>query len=405
MNNISQSEFKGSPEYNRFSVLHNLVYNAEMMNIHTNKHLIEYLFYEKFIDITIPDNFLPFCCKQFIEIVDLFYAKYKDNCQLSFIRDLNEYTPIIKVLYPEIEIVNSKGKKHLIKDLFVIHSFAYRDGHLYPLRPKGCRGKTTIKEQAARYRHSHLPTMDNWIDSPFRLDNFCIGSDTEVSRMLAELEIEMELDRYELFLFCIDTMVNWESLEGVPHISLEHVENALSKRVYHVDNYVIDKLVNRIISSKIRLDVDFYVDENSYKILENKRSNDFIKKVVLDSVPYENYKKILVTRIPNTNGHYLELASPVTTTIKVRKYHKDSYTIFRGRKYYPSTITTDPKEETTIPMDDCIVYPNFLKNVLRKLELKIYRKAVTKSAIKLFNQGNNAARGTKSNTVSVQIDF
>jgi hypothetical protein len=77
------------------------------------------------------------------------------------------------------------------------------------------------------------------------------------------------------------------------------------------------------------------------------------------------------------------------------------YTIFRGRKVYPKIIREDSRRQVSTSIEDYIVYPKFLENVIRKLESRIYEKAVVKNATKLYHTSSNAPGGVTSDTVSV----
>jgi hypothetical protein len=83
----------------------------------------------------------------------------------------------------------------------------------------------------------------------------------------------------------------------------------------------------------------------------------------------------------------------------------EEYTIFRGRKIYPKIIKEDRRNQKPISIEDYIVYPNFLENVIRKLESRIYEKAVIKSTTAIQNTSSNANRSTASNPVPVQVYF
>ena len=79
----------------------------------------------------------------------------------------------------------------------------------------------------------------------------------------------------------------------------------------------------------------------------------------------------------------------------------EEYTIFRGRKIYPKIIKEDRRSQKPISIEEYIVYPKFLENVIRKLESRIYEKAVVKSTTRLYHTISNASRGVTSDTVSV----
>lgn len=103
----------------------------------------------------------------------------------------------------------------------------------------------------------------------------------------------------------------------------------------------------------------------------------------------------------NTFDQYLEFKTEDANPNLFSIEDKNSYFIFRGKKIYPKVIKEYDRNKKIISIDDHIVYPKFLKDVLRELEYRIYEKAITKSGIKLQNSISNANRSITSNTVSV----
>jgi hypothetical protein len=397
---------KDNNEYG--SEIKKILNNATLMGLHKNKKFLATLF-DKF-HITMPGHASSNKEKvkaDFFTILDLFEAKYKDQADLGFHydEDKNIMIPYFKVIYPKFTITNSQGRSHVIKDLIVCHTFKFGNGCVYPSNLWGTRLSKTHLEVLSGYNQSHLPRQSDWANTSFYCQRFCIGSDTDVSRMLAEFEVEMDLDRYELFLFCVDSMVTWESLEGVPYIKMEVITNAGSDRVTGVSDVLIDKVVKTIIEEKLPLDVDFYLDEGIYKILPNERAGEFVKKIVIRKVQFEESRRILVSRVPNTYDNYLMMKTDSSLARSTSKINSPDYIIFRGKKVYPRIIKEDSRTQVAATIEDYIVYPKFLKNVIRKLEYRIYEKAVVKNATKLFNTRSDASRSVASDTVSVQINF
>jgi hypothetical protein len=380
--------------------------NACLLGTHKNKKFLSWLFDRR--KITIPglvgaaQRDIRKGKEDFFKILDLFEEKYKGQADLGFYYDGNYTYPYFKVLYPKFTISNSQGRTHEIKDLFVYHSFKYSNGSVHPYKLEGGRFSKTDLEITSGYQQSHLGSYSSWKDNPFYCSNFCVGSDTDVSLMLAEFEIEMDFERYELFLFCVDTMITWESLEGVPYIKMENIQNANSGRVTNSDGTYENTIVSKIINDAIPLDVDFYVADGVYKIHPNLRASNFIKKLVLERYTFAVAKSIIVSKVPNTFNMYLQMKAEGATAKAMNKITAtQDYTIFRGRKIFPRVIKEDGRKSTPISIDDYIVYPKFLENVLRKLETRIYEKAVVKSATEIHNSLSNANRGVTSDTVSV----
>ena len=386
--------------------------SATLLGTHKNKIFLGKLFDKGFIKIRgiegLTINGMIAVKNQFFRILDLFEEKYKDQADLGFHYDemAGYFIPYFKVIYPKFTITNSQGRTHEIRDLFVMHSFRYSNNSIHPYILEGGRFSKTDLEISSGYQQSHLGSLSGWKANPFYCGSFCVGSDTDVSRMLAEFEVEMDFDRYELFLFCVDSMITWESLEGVPYIKMETVKNANSQRVINSSERDENAVVKHILDYKMPLDVDFYVSNGLYKIHPNLRASDFIKKVVLKYMAFDIAKNILVTRVPNTFDNYLQMKAEGEVAKKLNKITAtEDYTIFRGKKIYAKIVKEDKRNETPISIEDYIVYPKFLENVLTKLESRIYEKAVAKSAARIHDSSNNANRSFASDTVSMQIDF
>jgi len=382
--------------------------NATLMGFHKKKWFLSYLFDKRKITISglvgQGQSHRNKVKQDFFKILDLFEEKYKGQADLGFHKDKDSqcYIPYFKVLYPQFIISNSQGRTHEIKDLFVFHSFRYSNGSVHPYKLEGGRFSKTDLEVSSGYQQSHLGSHGNWKTTPFYCSKFCVGSDTDVSLMLAEFEVEMDFDRYELFLFCVDSMITWESLEGVPYIRMENVKNANSNRVTSTQDRYENQVIDQIIKDKIPLDVDFYVSDGVYKMHPNLRASEFIKGIVLKLFTFEIAKTILVTRTQNTFDTYLQMRPESAVVKQINELvATEDYTIFRGRKIYAKIVKEDKRNDTPISIEDYIVYPKFLENVLRKLESRIYEKAVVKSAIAIQNTSNNANRGVTSDTVSV----
>ena len=382
--------------------------NATLMGLHKNKKFLSYLFDKRRIYIRgsqgLEQSHIDKIKQDFFRILDLFEEKYKGQADLGFHFDkaLNLYMPYFKVLYPKFTINNSQGRCHEIKDLFVFHSFRYSHGSVHPYKLEGGRFSKTDLEITCGYQQSHLGSYRDWKLVPFYCSNFCIGSDTDVSLMMAEFEVEMDFDRYELFLFCVDSMITWESLEGVPYMRMENIKNANSNRVLSSQEKDENKLIDYIIKEKIPLNVDFYVADNVYRIHPNLRASEFIKQIVLKLFTFDVAKSILVTKTPNTFNTYLQMKAEGAVAKELNKLvATEDYTIFRGRKIFAKIVKEDKRNEVPVSIDDYIVYPKFLENVLRKFESRIYEKAVVKSATQIHNSSNNAHRGVASNPVFV----
>lgn len=384
--------------------LNKIVHNAMLMNTHKDKDFLQFLFNKGRLHFDRQNNPNQKAINEFYKLLNLFDAKYKNFYDLGFTFDGCDFYPYFKVLYPEFTITNSNGDLHTIKDLVVVHQVAYNtdnEGHIYTKHPMGGRLSKTKLEIAAQYQQSHLSSHGYWTSQPFYVSTFCVGGDTDVSRMIAEFEVEMDWDRYELYLFCIDSMVTWESLEGVPYRKMRDIKNALNNKVTSANQSHINTLVNRIIKDKIPLNLDFYIDKGLYRIRPNEKADEFVKNLVLQWFDFDKHKFILVSRVPNTFNEFLQMKAEQAEEQNFNVSVPNEYTLFRGKKVFAKLIKEDTRNEPVVSLENLIVYPNFLKDVLSQLESRIYGKAVTKSGVKIYNSLSNAPRSVSSDTISV----
>lgn len=119
----------------------------------------------------------------------------------------------IIIKFPEITITNTAEFKHNIKDLYVKVQVVYCDeiDNFVPFNIGGTRGKVTDIEAYNSYMHSHLQ---------FSVGNFypfCIGDrESAFGSVLANTIDALNKDNFQALMYMIETLVSWESLEGVP---------------------------------------------------------------------------------------------------------------------------------------------------------------------------------------------
>lgn len=139
-----------------------------------------------------------------------------------FPQDLKNYTSPFRFIirFPEITISNSKGKKRVIKELYVKvllkHDCKFRT-HL-----TGLRTLLSKEEYHARYWHSHLAGCDlrriDW-------SHFCLGSG-EITQVLSLLSQKFDEVNFTMFCIHLNNYVRWESIEGSPYYHMENVSAA-----------------------------------------------------------------------------------------------------------------------------------------------------------------------------------
>lgn len=113
--------------------------------------------------------------------------------------------------YPKLEITNSQGMHHTIEDLFVRVGFGVENMDAYI---SGMRTSLSPEEVAAGYSHSHLPESC-WNS----FEGFCLGTGG-FAEWLQQNQLQMNAERFAMFLFQLEAYLKWESLEGTPYVSI-----------------------------------------------------------------------------------------------------------------------------------------------------------------------------------------
>jgi len=148
-----------------------------------------------------------------LEVMENSTREYKENSGLTAYR--------VIVRFPDLEIKNSRGGKHIIKELYIrftIHPFRLTLNSSV----SGTRGKCSPEEAEAQYQHSHLsitPTVSGWAD-------FCLGQgplNGNINQLLSSTNFD--INHWKAFFYNIKAMVSWESLEGSPYKNLSNIQN------------------------------------------------------------------------------------------------------------------------------------------------------------------------------------
>lgn len=128
------------------------------------------------------------------------------------------YNDGIYINYPKLEITNSLGIRHTIYDLLVRILIRTTGGQFMHDEFRGTRLSLTNKERAKGYRHSHLTTSSS---NEIVLTRFCLGSG-HFANIINEFynKTVVTAEEFETFLIALKAYVEWESIEGKPHISI-----------------------------------------------------------------------------------------------------------------------------------------------------------------------------------------
>lgn len=200
--------------------------------------------------------------------------KYKGSLAI-----FEKYEYVLVIKFPYIEITNSNKSKHIIEDLYIVLPFQ-ENGTTSSLI-YGFRGKLTNIEFNNTYYHSHLPNSYE-----YTINKFCLGSGPLV-QILYKMFKEFDKDNFTYFLANLSVYVDWESLDGGPHRSIESsvIKNNNVIINYNIDqsslnNKVIENINNGLLSILIEynsstklLDIKYNELEKSLSIMLNNNIN------------------------------------------------------------------------------------------------------------------------------------
>ena len=291
----------------------------------------------------------------------------------------------IVIHYPEVTVTNSKKQSLTIRDLFVRFSFNEKGEFIEDLQ--GTRTTYTLDEFETDYTHSHLPrkklrsfqTSDGK-DMPFRLayNSFCLGIG-EIKDFIGIYNSSRDPIDFESIMYMLNTVVSWESLEGVPHA---RIANTLAKMstvpdVPFKECHEVFKLILKMSSHYENFDIDWLYKDGTYEIIDNEKFEDFLRTAYLSATPpkaYTGYKD-------ESDSFY------VPTDIKpgAAEITENDFIIFQGQKIFL-------KIEGELKFSGerkWYINPKIKQYVKSKLECVFNKAQIRESAIAKSNQGVN----------------
>lgn len=186
-----------------------------------------------------------------------------------FLAYIAEEEFVIMIYYPTLTITNEFDKSHTANDVYVKVRVNY----------EGMGGKFTINKSTytrgefnRRYVHSHVPSF-----SLNHMEDFkppCLGSGP-IRRTITLLQIDADMDLWQLYIVELDNFMQTESLKGVPYIKLESLgSNGLQQKPQAERYDVLNPTGDLRIRSEIpKLLTDFQTYFISKKLLKFNYAN------------------------------------------------------------------------------------------------------------------------------------
>jgi hypothetical protein len=313
------------------------------------------------------------------------------------------YLLYVLIHYKEINITNTDGHHHLIKDLIVSFfiepssfDFISDDGvrsKVFPLGDlAGGRATLSYAEYFSSYQHSHISSRTvNERDNILRMYSFCLGAETEIVDLILGLTTEYSPEAFELYLLTVTSIVHWESIEGVPYTKITNIKVSSSSARNATD---LSKTSCRDYYPNIRKGIEdfnfnFLFSEGRYKIKNDKVLAKIIHSSVLKKIVRSSYPYILV--IKSEEKLYGYFNGDYKTKEELKEQFKTGsgetpYLLIRDKKI---EFNVEPCEITIPDINTYSVHPNLIEYVSTELEKELYRKAIRKHTVDRHYQSSN----------------
>ena len=313
----------------------------------------------------------------------------------------------IHILFEEITITNSLDNSHVIKDLLVAIELRNDNNRRLKIdRVKGGRLYLSYAEYQSNYFHSHLSVncqnlLSSGIESPF-FTSFCTGSG-EINIYQSNINGDgLTESNFTSFAMQIMTLVNWESLEGMPYRRMETISvKPTSGNSYSYNEELQGKLALEIVLENIKQkgkvpDLDIIINSNySFEIVEGEKFNKLI-----ESIEIEEEAKVLLYCSEIVSGgitfYYRYNQSPGFTAVP----NIPSKYIFRNveRSFIVEAAPTTIK----VSEIEYKLHPKTIIYIKNKLQNELNKNRIRQSTINRYqDKPSNAGESVQSNPVPV----
>ena len=346
---------------------------------------------------------------QFDAILTVLNEKYVENWDIHYeLAKENRLLPYIVLRYPEIILENQHGKSHTIKEIYLYLPLIVNDNfQLIVTDIRSNRFEYTIEEWFSGYRHSHLPRKPviKTANEMYYANSFCMGNGTDLDNLISNIFLDSEYTfnslAFETLLYNIDSLLEWESEEGVPYIristiSLSNSENqkTIPKKFSEIiyEEYIEEEMIRTLeLAPSYFSDVKTTISDSKLSIVIDQEFIDMLIPRLARQDFGSKDRHFLVTlnldEDASATTHYLayeEAIETLQTQEIIDSLTNDDgekvYFIFRNIERYveiTSTHTIYQTDERTYN-----IHPSFLKHFTNIFNKYINEKAITRSIIR-----------------------
>ena len=346
---------------------------------------------------------------QFDAILTVLNEKYVENWDIHYeLAKENRLLPYIVLRYPEVTIENQFEKNHLIKEIYIYIPLIINDNfQLIATDIRANRFEYTIEEWYSGYRHSHLPTRSTikTANEMYYANSFCMGSGTDLDNLINEIFLDSYYTfnsiAFETLLYNIDSLLEWESEEGVPYIRISAISLSNSENQKTIpkefsesicEEYIEEKMIRNLeLAPSYFSDVKTTISDSKLSIVIDQEFIDMLIPRLARQAFGSKDNHFLVTLNLDENAsastHYLAYEEaveiPQTQEIIDSLTNDDGekvYFIFRDIERYVEITSTDTVYQTDERTYN--IHPSFLKHFTNIFNKYINEKAITRSLIR-----------------------
>jgi hypothetical protein len=178
--------------------------------------------------------------------------------------------------FDEIKVVNKDGNTTIINDVFFKFSpNAHSSNGVNIDNARFAKSTFTPAQHSSGYSWSHTPRIDP--SMPIEYQSICTGTSNLVDSIIM-LSDNWKKSLYSLFLISIKTYIEYESLEGGPHIKMSAINNKNFKNIYQpsIDDVNIVLEMLHLLPSEL---IDIKFEGNDYYVNINNIENWFRDKL------------------------------------------------------------------------------------------------------------------------------
>lgn len=203
----------------------------------------------------------------------------------------------IMIRFPEIALSNG-SLNHLITNLYHRIQLSYDMKFMsHGVR----RGTVTLAEYDANYYYSHAGGARGTVWS-----GLCLGH-TTFANLVTDLSMnEFTIERFEMYLLQLKPYFEWESLAGVPHVSISNVRR--HNLVNYIDVYQVHALSDIVIKDKEFIELAPIVKRSlAQRVVITVSDSDELWKIVSKHTPtgflspYDAVNQVFVSEETDNN--------------------------------------------------------------------------------------------------------